>query len=145
MSNKTQLQTNNTALDGYIARINAAKEVAAGLPEAGGGGGGGSVETCTVQVLPGLFATGRFLTYTTIDDSGHIVSQMLENFNYKDVLTCVCDSIVTVCYPASISNFACSSTNGELLINNGYGISVKLTAAEGDTAYIRLIYPDEGM
>lgn len=41
MSNKTQLQTNNTALDGYIARINAAKEVAAGLPEAGGGGSGG--------------------------------------------------------------------------------------------------------
>jgi hypothetical protein len=37
MSNKTQLQINNTALDGYIARINAAKDVAASLPEAGGG------------------------------------------------------------------------------------------------------------
>ena len=48
MSNKTQLQANNTALDGYIARINAAKEVAASLPEAGGSGGG-SVETCTVK------------------------------------------------------------------------------------------------
>lgn len=33
MSNKTQLQTNNAVLDGYIARINAAKETAAGLPE----------------------------------------------------------------------------------------------------------------
>lgn len=50
MSNKTQLQTNNTALDGYIARINAAKEVAAGLPESGGSGGG-SVETCTVTII----------------------------------------------------------------------------------------------
>jgi hypothetical protein len=50
MSNKTQLQTNNTALDGYIARINAAKEVAASLPEAGGSGGGGSIETCTVTI-----------------------------------------------------------------------------------------------
>ena len=48
MSNKTQLQTNNTVLDGYITRINAAKEVAANLPEAGGGGGG-SLETCTVK------------------------------------------------------------------------------------------------
>ena len=38
MSNKTQLQTNNTALDGYIARINAAKDAAASLPEAGGSG-----------------------------------------------------------------------------------------------------------
>jgi hypothetical protein len=46
MSNKTQLEANNVALDGYIARINAAKEIAAGLPEAGGSGGG-SVETCT--------------------------------------------------------------------------------------------------
>ena len=48
MSNKTQLQTNNTALDGYIARINAAKEVAAGLPEAGGGGSGGGTISVTV-------------------------------------------------------------------------------------------------
>lgn len=50
MSNKTQLQTNNTALDGYIARINAAKEVAAGLPEAGGSGGSGSGGTISVAV-----------------------------------------------------------------------------------------------
>lgn len=38
MSNKTQLQTNNASLDEFITRINAAKEVAAGLPEAGSGG-----------------------------------------------------------------------------------------------------------
>ena len=38
MSNKTQLQTNNASLEECIARINAAKEVAAELPEAGGGG-----------------------------------------------------------------------------------------------------------
>lgn len=37
MSNKTQLQINNASLDGYISRIQAAKEVAATLPEAGGG------------------------------------------------------------------------------------------------------------
>lgn len=49
MSNKTQLQTNNTNLDAIIARVNAAKNTAASLPEAGSGGsGGGSVETCTV-------------------------------------------------------------------------------------------------
>lgn len=50
MSNKTRLQTNNTTLDGYIARVNTAKDVAASLPDAGNGGsGGGSVETCTVM------------------------------------------------------------------------------------------------
>lgn len=48
MSNKTQLQTNNTALDALITRVNAAKDVAASLPDAGGGSGG-NVETCTVR------------------------------------------------------------------------------------------------
>lgn len=32
MSNKTQLQTNNTALDALITRVNAAKTVVASLP-----------------------------------------------------------------------------------------------------------------
>ena len=41
MSNKTQLQTNNAALDGYITRINAAKEIAASLPNAGGSSSSG--------------------------------------------------------------------------------------------------------
>jgi hypothetical protein len=40
MSNKIQLQENNLILDGYITRINEAKEVAASLPNAGGGGSG---------------------------------------------------------------------------------------------------------
>jgi hypothetical protein len=35
MSNKTQLQINNTSLDSYIARVNAAKDIAASLPDAG--------------------------------------------------------------------------------------------------------------
>lgn len=52
MSNKTQLQTNNTALDALITRVNAAKDTAASLPEAGGGGGstGSGVETYTLVV-----------------------------------------------------------------------------------------------
>lgn len=50
MSNKTQLQTNNTALDGYIARINAAKETAASLPDAGSGGSGSNIATTEVLV-----------------------------------------------------------------------------------------------
>lgn len=55
MSNKTQLQTNNTSLEECITRINAAKEVAAGLPEAGGGSSGGNdfegnTDTCTIMI-----------------------------------------------------------------------------------------------
>lgn len=63
MSNKTQLQTNNTALDGYITRINAAKEVAAGLPEAGGGGGG-SLETYSGKISYELIPSPLTVTYT---------------------------------------------------------------------------------
>jgi hypothetical protein len=37
MSNKTQLQTNNTNLQSFIDRVNAAKDIAASLPEASGG------------------------------------------------------------------------------------------------------------
>ena len=48
MSNKTQLQTNNAALDALITRVNAAKETAASLPEAGGSGGG-NYEYCPVE------------------------------------------------------------------------------------------------
>ena len=51
MSNKSQLQTNNTNLDALISRINAAKNTAASLPSAGGSSGGGSIETCTVDIL----------------------------------------------------------------------------------------------
>ncbi|MEE1084285.1 MAG: hypothetical protein UH850_11230 [Paludibacteraceae bacterium] len=68
MSNKTQLQTNNTALDGYIARINAAKEIAASLPEVGSGGG--NIETCKVNVISNgvggnIFSNRVFCTFYT--------------------------------------------------------------------------------
>ena len=46
MSNKQQLQINNANLDSLITRVNAAKDTAASLPEAGSGG----VDTCTVTI-----------------------------------------------------------------------------------------------
>lgn len=47
MSNKTQLQTNNSSLDALITRVNAAKDVAASLPEAGSG----SIEMVTFSIV----------------------------------------------------------------------------------------------
>ena len=47
MSNKTQLQTNNTKLDALITRVNAAKDTAASLPEAGGSSD--SFPTCKIK------------------------------------------------------------------------------------------------
>jgi hypothetical protein len=62
MSNKTQLQTNNNALDALITRVNAAKDVAASLPEAGSGGGGstGGVEYEIITIPSGAISA----TYT---------------------------------------------------------------------------------
>lgn len=69
MSNKAQLQTNNTTLDALITRVNAAKDTAASLPEASGSGGG-SVETCTVKITcPTSDIYGYF--YTKVVDGNY--------------------------------------------------------------------------
>lgn len=67
MSNKTQLQTNNASLDDYIARINAAKDVAATLPEAGGGGT--TVEAFTGTVCGPTSGDDDSLTFIYTDDT----------------------------------------------------------------------------
>lgn len=61
MSNKTQLQTNNASLEECITRINAAKKVAAGLPEAGGGGA--SVEMCAGEIIVDAPTFDNFTVY----------------------------------------------------------------------------------
>lgn len=61
MSNKTQLQTNNVNLDALITRVNAAKDTAASLPEAGG-----SVETCTIDYFDA--GNGYWISVTRVID-----------------------------------------------------------------------------
>lgn len=98
MSNKTQLQTNNTALDGYIARINAAKEVAASLPEAGGGGNSnsGSLDTCTLNFSgTSLGGTGLYYFYQTVEN-GNVVLKYDNASTYT--IEMVCGSyLVVIC------------------------------------------------
>ena len=60
MSNKQQLQTNNTNLDALITRVNAAKDVAASLPEAGG------LEVCNVTITS--FNSIELLSYSTYEN-----------------------------------------------------------------------------
>lgn len=107
MSNKTQLQTNNTALDGYIARINAAKDVAAGLPEAGGGGSGDSVNVISVGLDCG---NGTTLSY--INESGAI-SQLSNTSGMYNLPAPRIYVAKNNTYP--ISYPYCSATNCEIL------------------------------
>lgn len=87
MSNKQQLQTNNTALDALITRINTAKDTAASLPEAGGG----SVETCTVTVNShkGIYA----YSYTAYRN-GEYVAVATSDFRSSTTMSIVLDDIV---------------------------------------------------
>ena len=98
MSNKTQLQTNNTKLDALITRVNSAKDVAASLPEASSsenlesviaeqetlitelstvldnkasGGGGGSNLTNSSVTLTGSLG-GLTTIYNYIDETGSV-------------------------------------------------------------------------
>lgn len=98
MSNKTQLQINNVALDELIERVEAAKDVAASLPEAAGSGGG--VETCTIQINNTI--TDRWsYSYTSYDGtrlSGQCNDDMFEGVGANNVTisNVVCGSAVTV-------------------------------------------------
>lgn len=58
MSNKTQLQTNNTNLDALITRVYTAKEVAASLPEAGGGGSSNTAQVSLKATLADIWYVG---------------------------------------------------------------------------------------
>ena len=52
MSNKTQLQANNLMLNTFVRRINAAKDVAASLPEAGSGGSVDPISGMRIVTIP---------------------------------------------------------------------------------------------
>lgn len=65
MSNKSQLQTNNTSLEALIARINTAKNTVDSLPNAGSGGGSTSVNLQAKTVTPTSLPT------TISPDSGY--------------------------------------------------------------------------
>ena len=130
MSNKTQLQTNNTALDGYIARINAAKEIAASLPEAGGGDT--EIETCVVTINGGYIAY-----YTTFSEDG-IMHGTNKTFNSSDSITVVKKTVFTI--DSHYTVLRVTTTAGIRLINySGYTSIYELLATASDTETIEIV------
>jgi hypothetical protein len=104
MSNKTQLQTNNTNLQSFIDRINAAKDTAASLPEAGGGG---SLETCTVSLRIDGPTMGDTLVYYTNEN------QELATETFKSSITIKC-----------LKNSIISTSNGGVGVNTSGSLEV---------------------
>lgn len=120
MSNKTQLQNNNTALDGYIARINAAKEVAASLPEASGGGGG-SVETWTGRITSEAILSSILTVYYT--DSNMTAQTKSISIGDETMLEIAANTIVF------IDGNICNASSGCIRLGGGIGAYAYLITA----------------
>ena len=112
MANKTQLQTNNANLDALITRVNAAKNVAASLPSAGGGAAGG-LQTCTVQIKcsqeyfdnSGDQEANFSVIYLTVEDNNSIIkctlpydesNQITSPNDFAIIENVVCNSIIQI-------------------------------------------------
>ena len=95
MSNKTQLQTNNTALDALITRVNAAKDVAASLPEAGESGGGGDIETCTIKIINECVSLGAgYLIYCFTCLENNAVTGKIYNGSCKQESETIIENVI---------------------------------------------------
>lgn len=141
MSNKTQLQTNNTALDGYIARINAAKEVAASLPDASGGG---SIETCTLNITNNDNGFSlNYLACETLQDGVKVLNILhdgysLTGFNFS-VSNVICGSFF-YCSGYSAGPMDWITDNVLLVHDSQYGgIVFQVTAPANGIASVDLI------
>lgn len=149
MSNKTQLQTNNTVLDALITRVSAAKDVAASLPEAGSDGSGGSVETCTV-VINHPFIAGNtnecinsYFATTYID--GQYSADYALNGVYTSQVTIsnvICGTVLYIYSMIDSCVWGFSTDKAEVLENGGGRFIIKATASAGETATIT-IYDDD--
>lgn len=106
MSSKTQLQTNNTDLQSLIDRVNAAKDIAASLPEAGGGG---SLETCTVS----LETDGPTIEDILVHYINENQELATETLTFKSSITIKC-----------LKNSIISTNNGGMEVNTSGSLEV---------------------
>lgn len=140
MSNKIQLQTNNTALDALITRVNVAKNIAASLPEAGGGSGGeASLETCTVTIS-GSQSLHSIFYYTAVENGIITVKNATATSLPVTLSSCLCNSMLSMYSMSTIS----STIGAEVLAVNGYTAWIKITTTNGTTALVDLVAPGAG-
>lgn len=136
MSNKTQLQTNNTDLDALIARVNAAKDTASSLPDAGSGGGsgGGSVETCTL-IIDGnaVYKVTRFVYQQTLGEFVQLDFDPMTSA--AGTYTVVCGSLCVI--ELQTYNVTLSFENAEVSLGSDY-VAPVVTANAGEIARITI-------
>lgn len=128
MSNKTQLQTNNTRLTSLITELQG---------KAAGGGSGGSVETCTVELeIAGYWHNYSFTTYE--NDAFNVNSYFGSSNEATTIIieNVVCGSFFSI-YP-SFGAPQAIITGGAELLNTLYGMHFQATSIANETTHIRI-------
>lgn len=109
--------------------------------KASGSSGGGSVETCTVNFLNQANLYGVEYYYTSLDESGKVISVCVTNTSGGNV-TCtkvLCGSFMC-CNCISYQTYNVSCENSELFESGASSMTsfFRITAAQGETATITL-------
>lgn len=132
MSNKTQLQTNNTKLDELTSLAATMKDKAAALPEAGGGS---VVETCTVEISSSLVPNNVLYE----PNLGQYVKWEPEMPGDTPApFQCVCGTFICVKTATADINLNLDGASVARTINNNamYDHIILITASAGETAKI---------
>lgn len=142
MSNKTQLQTNNIALDALITRVNAAKDIAASLPEAGEGSG--EATSNTPAVCP-LFISGVYtptsITYTVLDSVGMLETITNSSITRIEELPVVCGTIVFIELTLPITNLL-NLDNINIIFQHENKLAFSIQKGVSEASMIILAIPD---
>lgn len=167
MSNKTQLQTNNTNLDSLIARVNAAKDTAASLPEAGSTedlnsviteletkvttlntaldskASGGGFETCTVTInVLGDTSSIQRVVATTVENGSISQYVFMEGdmvaTHSETIENVLCGSVIFTLPSCLIPGWTISGEELEVLHSSGCGVVLKAPTTAGVSVSITI-------
>lgn len=128
MSNKTQLQTNNTILTSLTNRVLAAKDTAAGI----------SLGTCelTINCEDIVYS----ITYTTLDSNGNSTYACITpNSSVNQIITCLCNSSVAISWNRSSAySDSINNNNIEVLHSRANFVSFAVIAeTDGSAKFVR--------
>lgn len=121
MSNKTQLQTNNTKLESLIQTL---QGKAAGGGSGGGSGGGVDVCTVTIDLQPRSSSTSHYALMRYVD--GEMIVEYWSGFGSKNVTfnDVICGNMIIAGIGAEIIYKNVSGTIEELNSGSNWGSSV---------------------
>lgn len=129
MSNKTQLQANNTQLASLIQEL-----------QGKASGGSGAVETCTVTFTMTGTPVFNSVSYSTIENGAIVYSTLTGTAVNSTAIEAIKGTIVV--FDSSTGWNSSSATNATLLFDSG--LRGAIAVGTGDTAVVTLIKTSGG-